>query len=178
MGWSYFELWGLVQSTFYQVESLRYCLIKANESMFHKTVFVAMNSNPLYYFVKMYLVDVANLNSNYMISTTNIFAIFISFLILSLILGEKMQTLYWWYMITFLHLISFKQFLYFVKLVFLITMHVDIFYSRNIFIHSHQIRKCKFELLANYTEKDKSHCMGLTMILWIKCIESRNYNCD
>ena len=51
-------------------------------------------------------------------------------------------------------------------------------YARNIFIHLHQIRKCKFELLANYTEKDKSHCRGLTMILWIKCIESRNYDCD
>ena len=79
------------KSTFHQIASLAYCRIKANESMFNKTVFVAMNSNLLYHFSKMYLADVANLNSNYMISTTNIFAIFISFLILSLILREKMQ---------------------------------------------------------------------------------------
>ena len=72
------------KSTFRQIASLAYCHIKANESMFNKTVFVAMNSNLLYHFSKMYLADVANLNSNYMISTTNIFAIFISFLILSL----------------------------------------------------------------------------------------------
>ena len=82
------------KSTFRQIASLAYCHIKANESMFNKTVFVAMNSNLLYHFSKMYLADVANLNSNYMISTTNIFAIFISFLILSVILREKMQTLY------------------------------------------------------------------------------------